>query len=480
MLFNSFGFLLAFLPLTLAGFVAASRRGPDAAVGWLIVSSLAFYFYANPAFLAVLVASLIVNGGLGWAIRATEANPGAQRLILVLGIAVNLAAMAACRSLPTGPLGISFITFTQIGFLLDQRGAEPGMRSALGYCLLVVFFPHLAAGPILRVRDVMGQFVARTTWRLSGDNFAAGSALFLIGLLKKTLLAEPLAAIVSPGFTDPSALSLWPAWQTALAWSFQLYFDFSGYSDMATGLARMFGVRFPYNFASPYKSQSVIEYWQRWHMTLTQFLMSTVYNPLAMAVLRWRRAHGWPTDRAAQRSPGGFCAMLLAPIGITMGLAGVWHGANPAFLLFGLLHAGFLGVNHAWRLCCPGIRSGAWHAVLGRVTLTYLCVLAGAVVFRAPTLGTAGALLSGMIGLHGLPTTLIPMGGDAHDMMNMLWLAGLAAIVWGMPNSQQIVDQHDTWLRWRPTLPWAAAAGCGASLGLLSLGGTGEFVYFQF
>jgi alginate O-acetyltransferase complex protein AlgI len=478
MLFNSFGFLLAFLPLTLAGFAVASRLGPEAAVGWLTACSLAFYGYANPSFLLVLVASLIVNAGFGRSVRATEANPQAQRLILVTGIAVNLAAMATCRSLPSGPLGISFITFTQIGFLLDQRGADPRANSALGYCLLVVFFPHLPAGPILRVRDVMAQFVARTTWRLSGDNFGAGSALFLIGLLKKTLLAEPLAGIVAPGFDDPSAQSLLSAWQAALAWSFQLYFDFSGYSDMAIGLARLFGVRFPFNFASPYKSQSVIEYWQRWHMTLTQFLMSTVYNPLAMAVLRWRRAHGWPTDRPAQRSSGGFCAMLVAPIAVTMGLAGVWHGTNPTFLLFGLLHAGFLGVNHAWRLWRPGVRSGAWHAVLGRVALTYLCVLAGAVAFRAPTLGAAGALLSGMIGLHGLPTTLVPT--DAHDVMDGLRLAGLAAIVWGMPNSQQIVEQHDTWLRWRPTLPWAAAAGFAACLGLLSLGGTGEFVYFQF
>jgi alginate O-acetyltransferase complex protein AlgI len=452
MSFASFGFLFAFLPVALAGFWLAARWGPAAAMAWLILCSVAFY---PIEYWPVLAASLAGNALLGRWVRATEGTPS-QALVLTVGIGLNLAGMAVGRSMEFVPPGISFIAFTQIGWLLDRRGdAMPavGRHGPFTYPLLVLFFPHLIAGPILRLRDVEEQCADPETWRPSGENLAAGGFILLIGLLKKTLLANPLGAIVTPGFADPASLGLLPAWGTALAWSFQLYFDFSGYSDMAIGLARMFGLRFPMNFASPYKAQSVVDYWQRWHMTLTHFLMSTVFNPLAMAVMRWRRAR----------------AMLLAPLVATMMLAGLWHGATVPYLVFGLLHAAFLGINHAWRVLRPGRRPQDWRSVIGRVALTYLCVLAASVIFRAPSLDVAGTLFAGMLGLHpGVP--------QMHGGLHALWLTGLAIIVWGMPNTQQIVDGKI----WRPTLPWAVAAGCAAMLGVLSLGGTHEFVYFQF
>lgn len=469
MSFASFPFLCAFLPVALFGFWCASRLGPAAAMLWLIGCSVAFY----PAqHWPVLAMSLAGNALLGRWVRATEGTPRAQTVVLTLGIGLNLAGMALGRSLASVPPGISFIAFTQIGWLLDQRGRVPVRHDTAHWFthpLLIIFFPHLIAGPILRVRDIEAQFADPATWRLTGENLAAGGVILLIGLLKKTLLANPLGIIVTPGFADPGSLGFLAAWGTALAWSFQLYFDFSGYSDMAIGLARMFGLRFPPNFASPYKAQSVIDYWQRWHMTLTRFLMSTVYNPLAMAAMRWRRARGLPVDRTAQRTKGGFGGMLLAPLVVTMGLAGIWHGATEPYLAFGLLHAAFLGVNHAWRVFRPGPRSQAWHAIGGRVAQTYLCVLVGSAIFRAPTLDAAGTLLAGMMGLH-------PAGPYMHGSLHALWLAGLGAIVWGMPNTQQIVDGA----LWRPTLAWAMAAGCAVTLGLLSLGGTLEFGYFQF
>ncbi len=469
MSFASFGFLLAFLPVALAGFWVMSRLGPVAAMMWLIGCSIAFYPVEHWPVLAV---SLVGNALLGRGVRATEVTPRAQTAVLAIGIGLNLVGMAVARSMAPVPPGMSFIAFTQIGWLLDQRGGPPPEDDALRrltHPFLILFFPHLIAGPILRVRDIDTQFADPTTWRLTGENLAAGGFILLIGLLKKTLLANPLGIIVTPGFADPGSLGLLAAWGTALAWSFQLYFDFSGYSDMAIGLARMFGVRFPANFASPYKAQSVIDYWQRWHIALTRFLMSTVYNPLAMAAMRWRRARGLGVDRAAQRSFGGFGGMLLAPLVVTMGLAGIWHGASLPYLAFGLLHAGFLGVNHAWRVFRPGPRSQDWQAVIGRVVLTYLCVLLASVIFRAPTLDVAGTLLAGMLGLH-------PPGPTIHGALHALWLAGLGAIVWFTPNTQEIVDGA----LWRPTLPWAVAAGCAATLGLLSLGGTHEFVYFRF
>ena len=462
MSFASWGFLFVFLPIALTGFWAVARLGHTAAMVWLLACSVAFYPAEHLPFLA---ASMLANALLGRWVRATEDTP-AQTAVLAIGIGLNLLGMAIGRMADSVPPGISFIAFGQIGWLLDQRGRA---RSGLEYPLLILFFPHLVAGPILRLRDVEARFAEPRTWRCSGEDLAAGGAILLIGLLKKTLLANPLGAIVAPGFADPGALGFLAAWGTALAWSFQLYFDFSGYSDMALGLARMFGVRFPANFDSPYKAQSIVDYWQRWHMTLTQFLMSTVFNPLAMAAMRWRRALGQGVDRGAQRTMGGFGTMLLAPLAATMGLAGVWHGATLPYLAFGLIHAGYLGVNHAWRIFRPGPRSHAWPAVVARVVLTYACVLLASVVFRAPSLVDAGALFAGMAGLH-------PSGPYAHGALHTLWLAGLGAIVWGMPNTQQIVDGAI----WRPSLPWAMAAGCAVTLGILALGGTHEFVYFQF
>ena len=447
MSFASFGFLFAFLPVALAGFWLVARYGPTAAMAWLIACSVAFYPVEHWPVLAV---SLAGNAVLGRWVRATEGKP-AQAIVVALGVGLNLVGMAVGRSLVSVPPGISFIAFTQIGWLLDQRGGVVSRR--LTQPLLVLFFPHLIAGPILRLRDVGEQFADPATWRPRGDNLAAGSIILLIGLLKKTLLANPLGVIVTPGFADPGALGLLPAWGTALAWSFQLYFDFSGYSDMAIGLARMFGVRLPVNFASPYKAQSVIEYWQRWHMTLTQFLVSTVFNPLALACMRWRRAR----------------VVLLAPLVVTMALAGLWHGVSLPYLVFGLLHAAFLAANHAWRALWPGPRPQDWRSVVGRVALTYFCVLLASVIFRAPSLDVAGMLFAGMIGLHeGAPYL--------HGGLHAVWLAGLGGIVWFMPNTQQILETG----LWRPTLPWAVAAGCAATLGVLSLGGTHEFVYFQF
>ncbi len=449
MSFASYGFLFAFLPLALGGYWLATRLGPATAMAWLLVCSVAFYPMAH---WPVLAASLGANALLGRWVRVTEGRP-AQQWVLAFAVALNLGGMALGRSMAAAPPGISFIAFTQIGWLLDQRGAPESRGGRLVYPLLVLFFPHLIAGPILRLRDVEQQFADPAIWRIRGENLMIGGIGLLIGLLKKTLLANPLGAIVTPGFENPDSLGLLPAWGTALAWSFQLYFDFSGYSDMAIGVARMFGVKLPVNFASPYKAQSVVDYWQRWHMTLTQFLVSAVFNPMAMATMRWRRSK----------------VLLLGPLVATMVLAGLWHGATVPYLVFGLMHAAFLAINHIWRTLRPGARGQDRISVVGRVVLTYACVLVASVIFRAPTLDVAGALLAGMIGLHA-------GGAYMHGALHALWLAGLGGIVWFMPNTQEIVAHGE----WRPNWTWAVAAGCAATLGILSLGGTHEFVYFQF
>ncbi len=512
MLFNSYVFLLGFLPAALAGFFASARLGgPRAGACFLVAASLLFYGWWNPAFLPLLLGSAGINYAASRAIVAARGRPRAQGALLGAAIAVDLGALVYFKYLagllgvlrglgaigiamapPVLPLGISFFTFTQIGYLIDCRAGTAHGRGVRDYLLFVTFFPHLIAGPILHHREIMPQFADPATWRGSGRNFSVGSGIFLIGLLKKCLLADPLAPLAAAGFGHPAGLPLLAAWQAAAAYSLQLYFDFSGYSDMAIGLARMFNLRFPLNFNSPYKAESVIDYWQRWHMTLTRYLTLYLFNPLALAAARRRAARGLAVGRAGQGSPGGFVAMVLVPIGITMTLAGIWHGSGLTFVAFGVLHAAYLSVNHAWRVFGPrrgGRRPGQR---IGRIALTYLAVLVGAVVFRAPSLGVAGQMLGAMAGLHGLGLPAALGGRGALQAGRVIvWLGALYAIVWGAPNTQQIMRGFAPALgtvragplprlAWRPSLPWAVVMGGSAALGLLSLGGTSEFLYFRF
>jgi D-alanyl-lipoteichoic acid acyltransferase DltB (MBOAT superfamily) len=537
-LFNSYVFLYAFLPLSLAGYFLVARLGRVPAALWLVAVSFIFYGWWNPAYVLLLALSIGTNYLLSLGIDAAERRPRLQTWVLVLGVAANLSALCYYKYLAwligllneaagaqfdvpaiVLPLGISFFTFTQLGYLIDCKQGVAKDRNFLDYLVFVTFFPHLIAGPILHNGEIMPQFGAPATYRFSAENFAAGLGIFVVGLLKKCVVADPIGAVVPAGFAHPAELPLFAAWHVALAYSLQLYFDFSGYSDMAIGLARMFNVRFPVNFNSPYKATSVIDYWQRWHMTLTRYLMMYLYNPIAISVARWRLARGCDTSRAAYRTPGGFAALVLLPVFVTIGLAGIWHGAGAQFLLFGLLHAVYLSVNHAWRILRPrrpcevASRRGGQ---LGAGVLTYLCVLVGAVVFRAPSVGAAASLLTGMLGGHGMgpgfpvpawvawQTGALGMVLHAHGILvlarwqttvhaleTILALASLYSIVWLLPNTQQIfADQHSvtddvqrtklTWLRWRSSLSWAVALGCATVIGLLSVGGTSEFLYFQF
>ncbi len=262
---------------------------------------------------------------------------------------------------------------------------------------------------------------------------------------------------------------------------------------MAIGLARMFNLRFPANFASPYKARSIIDYWQRWHMTLTRYLTLYLYNPLSLWIARRRAACG--LGSSSSRNASGFAITVAAPLLVTMGLAGIWHGAGLTFLVFGLLHGAYLTLNHAWRLtrAKPARRLGVdpWPIVAGSVLVTYLCTLVGSVLFRAETLGAAGQMFAAMVGLHGAAFQ-VPDGRAALATARAVGhLAALFAIVWAAPNTQQIMRATEPVLGriapgpapdlvWRPSLGWAVAFGCASALALASLGGTGEFLYYRF
>lgn len=534
MLFNSYIFLFLFLPLALGGYHVAGRYGRRPAAIWLACMSFVFYAWWNVSFVLLLIVSISFNFTCSELIIHLKQRTPQQTACLAAGIVANIIALvyfkyfASLLAFADGlvpvhlhvpdivlPLGISFFTFTQIGYLVDVKQGTAKSRGLLNYVLFVTFFPHLIAGPILHNREIMPQFENPATYRFSGENFAAGLSLFVIGLAKKCLLADPFSESVGLGFQAAGHSPLFSAWYTALAYSLQLYFDFSGYSDMAIGLARMFNVQFPLNFNSPYKATSIIDFWQRWHMTLTRYITLYIYTPVALTISRRRAARGLGITRTAQSTPSGFATMVAFPVFVTMVLAGIWHGAGLQFLVFGVLHAIFLTVNHAWRLFRPH-RAGApanrelWWGFL----LTFLCALVARIFFRAPSVSAAVAMLGGMIGLHGidavpLPGTLLGALGHVGDVLTAhgaavatrpadlasiafqaIWLVGLCAAVLILPNSQQIMARYwpeigvrhprASWLSWQPNLTWGLALGMMTAVSLIAIGGTAEFLYFQF
>jgi alginate O-acetyltransferase complex protein AlgI len=534
MLFNSYGFVFAFLPLSLAGFHILGRFGRRFGAIWLAFSSLAFYAVWNPSYVLLLLGSICFNFGIGELLHASRQHPGRQRAWLAAGITANLAVLiyykylAALIGLTARlglhgvhapaillPLGISFFTFTQIGYLIDVQQGVVQDRSPLNYMLFVTFFPHLIAGPILHNREIMPQFAEERTYRFSLENVAIGSVIFIIGLAKKCLLADPIAGQVAIGFSTPH-LTLPGAWLLMLTYAVQLYFDFSGYTDMAIGIARMFNVRFPANFNSPYKATCVIDFWQRWHMTLTRLLTLYLFNPLALALARRRSARGVPINRRTQIRPSTFLTMTAFPLLVTMGLAGIWHGAGLKYLIFGLLHGVYLTINHAWRIVRPRfkIKPGRFEH-FGNWVLTIMAISVALVFFRAPTMAVAFETVGAMAGAHGLGD-IIPRGGLAGSFgpLSMIFAqhgpaaataglqaveaavkTGRVAILWlivlAMPNSQQMLYRYQpvlghitparfNLLKWRPTARWAMATGVIGAFATMAIAGTTEFVYFQF
>ena len=509
MVFSSFPFIFAFLPIALVGFWLFSRLGARFAGLWLVLTSLAFYGYWRLDFLPLLLISIAFNYSISMLLVWSAERPKLQSAILLLGISADVAglfyfkyAAEFARSLgfqsvagvPLAeivlPLGISFFTFTQIGYLVDVKQGVAKTRDLLSYVLFVTFFPHLIAGPILHNREMMPQFADPGTYRFSGANLAVGLTIFAIGLVKKLILADPLAADVAVNFMHPETDGLVTAWYAVIGYSFQLYFDFSGYSDMAIGLARMLNIRFPLNFNSPYKATTVIDYWQRFHMTLTRFITMYIFSPMALAVTRWRDRHGMDNSRRASATPGGFVSLVAGPTLITMGLAGVWHGAGSQYLVFGLLHGIYITVNHAARIYFPApkkppprSRAVAMAIHASKVLAVYVAALVAFAFFRAASSGAALQLLAGMAGLHGL--------GGAISGATLLRLLVLFAIVWFAPNTQQIMTRYEPALGravanpyaaliWNPMSGWALIAGILAGLGIRALGGTTEFLYFQF
>ena len=510
MLFNSIAFIAVFLPIAVAGFfLLAATRAAWLPIAWLILASLFFYGWWDYRNLFILVPSIIGNYLLGGLIGTARASGKRNRawLLTAAGVAANLAAIgyfkyfnfAAAAFGALGhlhvaihdillPLGISFFTFQQIKFLVDRYGGTAPQPDPLRYGLLVSFFPHVIAGPIVNYDDLLPQFRRASFLRFSPELFADGVALFLLGLAKKVVLADQFGVYAADRFgagayigfgaaAHGDKLSFFAAWGAALAYTLQLYFDFSGYSDMAIGLARMFGLRFPLNFNSPYKAASIIEFWQRWHMTLSRFLRDHLYIPLGGNRRGRLRRH--------------------VNILLTMLLGGLWHGAGWTFVFWGGLHGVYLVINHAWRglhriLGGPAGTPSRWRRLLARA-VTLVAVIVGWVFFRADSFAAAIAMLRAMAGRNGavLPSQLIelvpilgtiasaegavPYSGDG-TVLGFVTMAGLLAL--GFAIALVAPNLHEISARTRLALLIPSFAFTVQKV-MFSAGAT-QFLYFRF
>jgi len=519
MLFNSPEFIYLFLPVVLAGFFWLARWSHRVAATWLTAASLFFYGWWNPAYVGLLLASIFFNYGMGLALAREAGRPPQARrpMLLAFAIAADLGLLgyfkyanffldSANALLGTGwnagsiilPLGISFFTFTQIAFLVDAWRGIAREFNFIHYGLFVTYFPHLIAGPVLHHKEMMPQFGRAETYRMNWENLAVGLTIFAIGLFKKVVLADGVAPLAGPVFDAARsgvALSFLEAWGGALAYTLQLYFDFSGYSDMAIGLSRMFGVTLPLNFDSPYQALNIVDFWRRWHMTLSRFLRDYLYFSL-----------GGNRRGRARRYMNLFITMLLG---------GLWHGAGWTFVIWGGLHGLYLAINHAWqglrqRLGLPGGR--AWTRCLAWA-ITFLAVVVAWVFFRAASLDAALAILAAMSGANGvavpaewlseahwrIPSLLDAAGirvGHAGrhvpDPRTWLWMFVLVAVAARAPNTQLILADFRPALDFRPGaarvpswrfrtgLPWAAAASLMLAAALTRGEAVSEFLYFQF
>jgi alginate O-acetyltransferase complex protein AlgI len=443
MLFNSFQFIIWYLPIVAVIFFFLAVRNRQGAALWLGVASLAFYSSWNYRDTVLLIISI---GGNFWAGYWLANAPNQQRkLLLWLSIGVNLAILGYFKytnflvdSLAgilgknielakiALPLGISFFTFTQIAYLVDSYRGKVKDFNFIHYLLFVTYFPHLVAGPVLHHQEMISQFQSKRMYRWNSRNLANGILIFTIGLAKKVILADGVVGYVTPVFDAAkhgTPLTWGDGWIGALAYTVQLYFDFSGYSDMAIGLSLLFGVKLPINFDSPYKATNIIEFWRRWHISLSNFLRDYLYIPLG------GNRHG-----QGRRYLNLFITMLLG---------GLWHGAAWTFVLWGALHGIYLVINHGWQWFRTKIlwQNPRTTSVWGRIasqSITFIVVVIAWVLFRAENIQSAELVLGAMFSW--------PISGSTgsfqaieNPLEALVWISTLLGIVWFAPNSQTIL-----------------------------------------
>ncbi len=514
MLFNSYAFIFAYFPATLCLFFFLGNKSPRIASLWLTIASFIFYGWWSQKYVLLLFISIIINYVVGMKLAEAYADGRADKnkTILMCAVSANILLLVYYKYMNFFvlnfnkafgceyqfpeiilPIGISFFTFTQIAFLVDASRGLAKEYNFIHYCLFVTYFPHLIAGPILHHKEMMPQFSNPRTYRFNFDNMAIGLTIFIIGLFKKVVLADNVSGYASPVFdaaTKGLSVSTFEAWGGALAYTMQLYFDFSGYTDMAIGSSRMLGIKLPINFLSPYKAHNIIEFWRRWHITLSRFLRDYLYIPLGGNRRGKFRRH----------------MNLLA----TMLLGGLWHGANWTFLIWGGLHGVYLILNHGWQ----NIRKKfGYHSTDTTLIYQFIChfitfisIVFAWVFFRSTSSDAAIIVIKGMLGMNG---TLLPLkwvedtGSNfiVHWMLsngikpalndnlftgsNEIWvIALLLCICMFLPNTSDLFceknkDGSQLWL-WHPNKIWVTLTIIMGVISILCISDMSEFIYFQF
>jgi alginate O-acetyltransferase complex protein AlgI len=505
MLFNTPEFIFVFLPIVLLLHFALSRWSVEAGVVATTIGSLVFYAWWNPPFVLLPIVSIAGNFWLARQIAGSERT--VARRILFLGILANVCILTYYKywnfigsiftdqraAPPNIPLALSFTTFVQIAFLVDVYRRRIPLNFNR-YALFVAFFPHLIAGPIVRWANLGRQIADLARYRWEWSNVAVGLTIFTLGLGKKVLIADGLAPHVAPVF-DAAArgepVTALAAWGGALAFTAQIYFDFSGYSDMAIGLGLLFNYRLPINFAAPLRATSLLDFWRRWHITLSQFLRDFVYAPLS----------GGRPNRPRQT-----IAVLM-----TMVIAGVWHGAGWTFVAWGAYHGVLLLINVAWQMR-PGFDQPSAVGKLAGWALTFTAFVVGVVFFRAADIGASTYLLNAMVGAGNAPVPqalTLPADvwmtsrgylsealirywfGATWSAVATLWTLSALAIALLVPDTMELVDYREgevqsRWRRavgrlaWRPSLLSFAVIFAIFTLVFMRIGDINEFIYYQF
>ncbi|MCS5712325.1 MBOAT family O-acyltransferase [Candidatus Berkiella aquae] len=518
MLFNSYSFIFLFLPIAVFGFYRLGNRfNPKVSLIWLIVASAIFYGWFSPGFLLLLLLSIVVNAIIGKKLIAQK-----NRSLLITGLVFNLGLIALFKyahflaenvawllgtQAPTFkimlPLAISFFTFQQIAFIVDCYHGKVKIFHFLQYCLFIVFFPQLIAGPIVQHHQMIPQIERPHFNRIKMQHIALGLSIFIVGLFKKVIFADNCALFANPIFEAAGKgieLTFFESWWGAIAYTLQLYFDFSGYSDMAIGLALLFNIKLPLNFNSPYKALNIIDFWRRWHITLSTFLRDYLYIPL-----------GGNRKGTYQRQLN---------LMITMLLGGIWHGASWNFVIWGGLHGLFLMINHSWRtfrqkVLRHDLAISSWQARALSQLMTLFCIVIAWVFFRASTFAEAKQMLSAMLGMNGISLiqslksslgTFTPWlmshgvtfdGLFANELADLRQATAILIPLWivvlFLPNSQQFLLSHTRLaqdfmltmttgqrLAWKSNTIWAIFIGLLGMISILCLAKASDFIYYQF
>ena len=478
MLFNSYEFIFAFLPLTfILYFYLNYKKAYIGAKLLLLVSSLFFYSWWNPIYLPIILASMFINYQFGNILSKKYKN---KKLVLYIGIIFNLLLLGYFKYYDffienfntifnfnanllhlALPLAISFFTFQQISYLVDSYRHETKEYNFLNYALFVTFFPQLIAGPIVHHKEMMPQFENDNNRSINLRNITLGIFIFSIGLFKKVVIADTFATWATKGFDIAETLNLFAAWFTSLSYTFQLYFDFSGYTDMAIGIALLFNIKLPINFNSPYKALDIQDFWRRWHMTLSRFLRDYIYIPLG------------------GNRKGEF--MMYINLMATFLLGGIWHGAGWTFVFWGFLHGFALVVHRLWQKY--GFRLWSWLAWF--ITFNFINITW--VFFRAKEWDDAMKVLGSMFSLDNvvLPKFLesklgflaqydVEFGFFYWYMETIIWIPIILVLVLFSKNSMQRAESFSL------NLKTAFFTGFILTAGIVSLNKVSEFLYFNF